>query len=159
MLCNSNIFLQGISNEFFQAHHQSPHIFVINFFLMFSLEKRSLDIDQEYMQVSWKQDAQTKCTVIAIYLCKFVYFLFYSYHLRTYIFGQLFHIHLYGISLSQIHQNYADRDVIYWFFSYLKMVLRVDGINIAIQFQDVDFLNRVVSLYNIRQFLDCFHDM
>ena len=23
----------------------------------------------------------------------------------------------------------------------------------------VDFLNRVVSLYNIRQFLDCFHDM
>ena len=39
------------------------------------------------------------------------------------------------------------------------MVLRVDGINIAIQFQDVDFFNRVVSLYNIGQFLDCFHDM
>ena len=39
------------------------------------------------------------------------------------------------------------------------MVLRVDGINIAIQFQELDFLNRVVSLYNIRQFLDFFHDM
>ena len=39
------------------------------------------------------------------------------------------------------------------------MVLRVDGINIAIQFQEEDFLNRVVSLYNRRQFLDCFHDM
>lgn len=45
------------------------------------------------------------------------------------------------------------------FFSNLKMVLRVDSINIAIQFQELDFLNRVVSLYNIRQFLDCFHDM
>lgn len=39
------------------------------------------------------------------------------------------------------------------------MVLRVDGINIAIQFQELDFLNLVVSLYNIRQFLDCFRDM
>ena len=38
-------------------------------------------------------------------------------------------------------------------------MLRVNGFNIAIQLQDVDFLNRVVSLYNIRQFLDCFHDM
>ena len=31
------------------------------------------------------------------------------------------------------------------------MVLRVDGINIVIQFQELDFLNRVVSLYNIGQ--------
>ena len=50
-------------------------------------------------------------------------------------------------------------DAIYWFFSNLKIVLRVNGFNIAIQLQDVDFLNRVVSLYNRRQFLDCFHDM
>ena len=45
------------------------------------------------------------------------------------------------------------------FISNLKMVLRVDSINIAIQFQELNFLNHVVSLYNIRQFLDCFHDM
>ena len=38
-------------------------------------------------------------------------------------------------------------------------MLRVNGFNIAIQLQDVDFFNRVVSLYNIRQFLDYFHDM
>ena len=38
-------FCREFQTSFFQAHHQSPIIFVINFFLMFSLEKRSLDID------------------------------------------------------------------------------------------------------------------
>ena len=53
-----------------------------------------------------------------------------------------------------------DTDALYWFFSNLKFELSVmEKFNLAIYFQDVNFLNRVLSLYNINEFIHCFYDI
>ena len=53
-----------------------------------------------------------------------------------------------------------DTDALYWFFSNLKFELSVmEKFNLAIYFRDVDFLNRVLSLYNINEFIHCFYDI
>ena len=49
--------------------------------------------------------------------------------------------------------------IINYFFGNLKFELSVmENFNLAIYFQDVDFLNRVLSVYNINQFIQihCF---
>ena len=96
ILCNSSIFLQGISNEFFSSPSSISSHFFYRFRFDVLLENTIIRHRLGILETRHLYQVYCHSNLFA------VYFLFYSYHLQTYFFGQLFHIHLFGVSLRFI---------------------------------------------------------